>query len=407
MKRLLPAFTLICFLVLLQQPLSLVKAATPATNERSLNVYFFWAKGCPHCAKEEKFFEEIIPKYPTVTIKSYEVSKDKDGRALLAALTEKLKANTRVPFTVVGEKYTVGYLNDETTGVEIENSIKSCLLGESVCKDIVDDLAKAKDEANKTAQQQTATLPEKVTLPLVGEIAVKDFSLPVLTVIFGLLDGFNPCAMWTLIFLIGLLLGMGDRKRMWILGGAFIAASAAVYFMFMVAWLKLILFLGFITWIRIIIGTVALGSGAYNLKEYFSNKELVCKVTNTEKRRRVFEKLRQITGRPEFWLALGGIILLAFAVNLVELICSAGLPAVYTQILALSNLAKWQYFLYIFVYIFFFMLDDMLVFIIAMVTLQATGITTKYVRVSHLIGGVLMLIIGALLILRPELLMFG
>jgi hypothetical protein len=149
------------------------------------------------------------------------------------------------------------------------------------------------------------------------------------------------------------------------------------------------------------------GGGVYNLREYFINKESGCKVTGDEKRQRVFEKLKAITQKQQFWLALGGIIILAGAVNLVELICSAGLPVVFTQILALSNLAKWQYYLYMLLYIFIFMLDDLIVFIVAMVTLKMTGITTKYTRLSHLIGGILMLIIGLLLIFKPEWLMFG
>jgi hypothetical protein len=106
-------------------------------------------------------------------------------------------------------------------------------------------------------------------------------------------------------------------------------------------------------------------------------------------------------------LALGGIIVLAFLVNLVELVCSAGLPAIYTQILALNNLANWQYYFYIFLYVFFFMVDDLLIFIVAMVTLKMTGLSTRYARYSHLIGGILMIIIGILLIFKPEWLMFG
>lgn len=94
-------------------------------------------------------------------------------------------------------------------------------------------------------------------------------------------------------------------------------------------------------------------------------------------------------------------------VNLVELVCSAGLPAIYTQILALNNLPVWQYYLYILLYILFFMLDDLFVFFVAMITLQMTGITTKYSKYSRLVGGFLMLIIGLLLILKPEWLMFG
>lgn len=223
----------------------------------------------------------------------------------------------------------------------------------------------------------------------------------------GALDGFNPCAMWTLLFLISLLLGMKDKKRMWILGATFIVASASVYFMFMAAWLNLILFLGLVIWVRIIIGLIAMIGGGYSLKEFIFNKNSGCKITGNEKRQKVFDKMRLAIQQNSLWLALGGIILLAFAVNLVELICSAGLPAVYTQILALNQMNNWQYYLYILLYILFFMIDDLLLFFVAMFTLQMTGITTKYARFSRLIGGLIMLAIGLMLIFKPGWLMFG
>ncbi len=53
------------------------------------------------------------------------------------------------------------------------------------------------------------------------------------------------------------------------------------------------------------------------------------------------------------------------------------------------------------------MLDDLIVFIVAITTLQAIGIDGKYSRFSHLIGGILMLIIGILMWFKPEMLMFG
>jgi hypothetical protein len=213
--------------------------------------------------------------------------------------------------------------------------------------------------------------------------------------------------MWVLLFLVSLLVGMRDKVRMWTLGSAFIVASAVVYFLFMVAWLNLIIFLGFIIWVRVIIGLVALGGGIYSVREYWTNKEVSCKVTGDKKRQFVFEKLKGLAKNKNFLLALGGIIILAFAVNLVELICSAGLPAVFTQVLALSNLASWQYYLYILIYIFFFMLDDLFVFFVAMITLQITGLTTKYTRYTRLVGGIIMVILGILLIFRPEWLRFS
>ena len=92
---------------------------------------------------------------------------------------------------------------------------------------------------------------------------------------------------------------------------------------------------------------------------------------------------------------------------MVELVCSAGLPAIYTQILSLSNLPTWQYYFYLGLYILIFMLDDLFVFFTAMFTLKAVGVESKYARYSHLIGGVLMLVIGLLLLFKPEWLMFG
>ena len=250
-------------------------------------------------------------------------------------------------------------------------------------------------------------IPEKLPLPLVGEIEIKYLSLGLVTLIIGLLDGFNPCAMWVLVFLINLLLGMEDRRKMWILGGTFIAASGVIYFLFMTAWLNFLIFVGFIVWVRIAIGGVALLAGFYNLREYFTSRAGVCKLEAGAGRKKRLERIKEAVHSRKFWLALGGIILLAIAVNLVELICSAGFPVIYLQILSLNKLPFWQYYLYMVFYIIMYMLDDMIIFVAAMITLQLLGVGTKYKQASNLVGGVLMLILGLLLIFRPDALMFG
>ena len=79
----------------------------------------------------------------------------------------------------------------------------------------------------------------------------------------------------------------------------------------------------------------------------------------------------------------------------------------FTEILALNNLSKLTYLIYILIYILFYMLDDIIIFVIAMITLEVTGISNKYNRYSHLIGGIMMLIIGLLMLLKPEWLMFN
>jgi len=396
-------------------------------QENKVNLYFFWSKSCPHCAKEKAFIETITSKYPNLVVHDYEVSLP-ENTSLLLKISEKFDMEiSGVPITIIGNSHFVGYLSDETTGKIITRLVEEAgVKGDPnmVGKIINPDTVESSDTELEIKKENTASesslpmteiekseevnkIPGQIKVPLLGSVDTKNVSLPILTVVVAAMDGFNPCAMWTLLFLISLLLGMKDRRRMFILGSAFIVSSALVYFLFLSAWLNLFLFLGFVVWVRIAIGILAVGAGGYYLRDYIVNKSGGCKVLGDEKRQKVFEKIRGITQRKEFLLALGGIIILAFAVNLVELVCSAGLPAIYTQILSLSQLNRWQYYGYLLLYILVFMLDDLFIFFTAMITLQASGIQSKYSRFSHLVGGILMFIIGLLLLFKPELLMFG
>src|SRR3989344_767126 len=358
----------------------------PAKTEAGANkitLQFFWAIGCPHCAKEKVFLQKMQVKYPDLEIRDYEISRNRKNLERLISTGKKLNADVSgVPFTVIGKNYLIGYGSDETSGLKIENYIKL------------------------NSEIDAEEVSDEVKLPFFGKISAKNLSLPAFTFVIALADGFNPCAMWVLVFLISLLIGMHDKFKMVVLGSVFILASGAVYFLFLSAWLNLFLFLGFIFWIRTLIGGVALAAGGYNLREFFTEKEGECKVTGGEKRKKIFGRLKKLTTSGNFPVAIGGIIVLAFVVNLVELICSAGLPAVYTKVLTMSHLATWQYYAYLLFYIFIFMLDDLIVFWGAIITFQLVGINKKYARYSHLMGGAGMLIIGLLMIFKPELLMF-
>jgi len=199
--------------------------------------------------------------------------------------------------------------------------------------------------------------------------------------------------MWILIFLISMLIGMQDRRKMWIIGFAFIFVSALSYFLFITAWLQVMIFIGFIASIRAAIGIFALAGGSWNIYSYWKTRDSGCEIVSTDKRKKISQQIKDIIHEKNMIIALLGVAVLAFSVNLIELLCSAGLPVIFTQMLAMNDLTTVQHYLYILLYIFFFMLDDLLVFIISMVTLEAFGITTKYTKYSHLIGGVLMLII--------------
>ncbi|MBU1036949.1 hypothetical protein KKF32_02850 [Patescibacteria group bacterium] len=382
--------------------------STKVSAQDQVNLYLFHSENCPHCKEERAYLKILQEEYKDqLVINEYEVNERRENLKLFKALEDLYDYRiVGVPVTVVGDKIITGYLNDQTTGQEIKRQIDLCL--SSFCSDRLGDYINSSSQPSplEDTKAPSSEIPEEIHLPLFGSLNTKTVSLPVLTMVIGLMDGFNPCAMWALAYLISLLLPMQNRRRMWTLGGTFIIISGLVYFLFMAAWLNLFLFLGFIGIIRLIIGLGALAVGAYNLREYRLSRP-GCKVTRSESRQKIFARLREITQKRSLIIALLGVVILALAVNLVEAFCSLGLPAIYTQVLSLTVMFKWQYYLYLLLYIFFFILDDMIVFIIAMITLRAVGLSDKYSRFSHLIGGLVILILGILLIFKPGWLMFG
>jgi hypothetical protein len=218
--------------------------------------------------------------------------------------------------------------------------------------------------------------------------------------------------MWILLFLIVLLINTRSRKRMILIGGTFILASGIVYFLILSAWLNLFLAISYINLTRIIIGIFALGVGIWQIRNFIKFRPGVCKVTDGKSG--LGDKIKNgLKNRAERLVSssltlgiLGGIIILALGVNLIEFFCSAGLPATFTRILALNQLSALNYYLYILLYTFVFMLDDLIIFSLAAITFSRIGFTEKYNYWATLIGGLIILTLGILLLFKPEILMF-
>ena len=317
-------------------------------------------------------------------------------------------------FLVIGEKYFVGYESNETTGTEISNEIERCI--EHGCIDNLSELLLGEKKLNTTSTPKGVIIssgtnsennsPLYLETYIFGKINIKDISLPLATILIALVDGFNPCAMWILIFLITMLINMKDKRKLYILGSTFIFTSGIVYFFFLSAWFNFFKLVGYVYWIKVIIGIIAIVSGILHIKSALFSKG-GCHATNEKQRESIIERIKKVLGEKSFVLAIFGIVTLAISVNLIEVVCSAGLPAVYTNLLSSIKLSPFEYYFYLFLYVIIFMLDDLIIFFIAVKTFEVTGITKKYTKWSSLIGGIIILIIGIILIIKPELLMFG
>ena len=416
---------LIVFAVFLLLPVS-AKA-----DEKVINIHLFYGNGCPHCAAEEEFLSDYLKDRTDVKLYKYEIWYDSHNQELLSKVQKEMGTTNKngVPFTVIGKKTIVGYADGVTDELikdainyylnndyrdyagEITGKVKKAEVKEDTTKDEskTEDKKENKIEKSDDTKDSDQT-DENVTVPVLGKINAKKVSLPILAVVLGFVDGFNPCAMWILIFLITMLFNMKDRKKMWILGLTFILTSGIVYLMFMLAWLNLATFISKIAFIRLLIAVIALVVGLINVYKYIDSlkkKDEGCDVVDKKDRKKIMEKIISITHEKKFIIALLGIMVLAASVNIIELMCSIGIPLLFTQILAMNNLSTFSYMIYMFIYIFFFLIDDIVIFVISMVTLKVTGLSTKYTKYSHLVGGIIMLIIGLLLIIKPELLMFN
>lgn len=381
----------------------------PVNAKETVNVYLFYGKGCPHCAAEKEYLEEVAKENKNVKIIYYEVWYDENNKKLFEDVREKLEiTRTGVPLTIIGETYIVGY--SEAVNAKIDRAIDFYTEGEH--KDVVTEIkngtyVKSETDSDEFLEQEKKSDEEAtVKVPLIGSINLKNVSLSTAALILGLIDGFNPCAMWVLLFLISMLIGMKDKKRMWIIGLTFLGSSAFIYMLIMMSWLNLVVSISTSILLRNIVAIVAVGGGLWNLYSFIKHQDSGCSVVDAKKRKSVFERIKKFTKEKSLLLALIGTIALAFSVNIIELACSAGLPLVFTQLLSLNKITGLGAFFYVLLYTLFFLLDDLIVFFGAMRTMEVTGISTKYSKYSHLIGGILMIMIGLLLIFKPEWLMF-
>lgn len=375
-----------------------------AEEKKQVNVYLFHSNTCSHCKAEIEFLDEIQKEYENLKINLYEINDVKENKELMINIKEKLNIDSpMVPFTVIGDYYYIGYNDGVKDG--IKNLIEKYTSEEQY--DIIKDIIDGKDVSNFKIKNGEINKISTVF----GEIDPAKVSLPILSVIMGAIDGFNPCAMWVLIFLITMLFNMENKKRMWALGITFLVTSALIYLVFMFVWLGVATkLLTTISWLKLLIGLIALIGAFINLKGFIKSivkKDAGCEVVDNSKRKKIISKIKKYTSEKSFILAMLGVMLLAISVNAIELACSAGLPVLFTNVLALNDVNFIEKCIYIFIYIFFFLIDDIIVFFVAMFTLNIKALSTKYTKYSHLIGGIIMLIIGILMIFKPEWLMFN
>jgi len=367
------------------------------------NISVFTSANCKHCQDLKEFLDE--KNYPA---EYYDLG-EADNLALFNQFTDKYQLAKVTPIILIGNKLVEGFDRADTTGAVIDEIMSN----EPPASDFqsfmekYENLESASKAEGCDINEQCALEEENLLhLPWIGTINPKEYSMPLLTVILGFVDGFNPCAMWVLIMFITIMLQAGDRRKMWELVGIFLIAEAVMYYLILNFWYKTWNFVQLDTYITPVIGIISVGAGIFFLWEFFTNKDGECKIVDAKTRQSTMSRIKEIATSPLTISTFLATVLLALSINVIEFACSIGIPQAFTKILDINQYGWLARQFYIMLYTLFYMADDVVVFGVALFSISKLAMTTKYSRYCQLIGGLIMLVLAYFLIFNPTALKF-
>jgi len=373
----------VCRLILLYWAFGLAALAVAAAPGAEMEV--FVRPGCPYCAAAERFLQDLQRRQPGLRVRTRDISQDPEAFQELSDLAHGFGIQPfGVPAFYLRGQLIIGFVSAETTGKAIESLL---------------------DRAPRSTERDFghgASTQGAVTVPLLGQLNVRELGLPVFTIVLGLLDGFNPCAMWVLLFLLSMLVNLRDRKRMFLIGGVFVFVSGSIYFAFMAAWLNLFFVIGISRLTQILLGMIAAVIGILNLKDFVAFGRGVSVGILDAAKPGIYSQVRSILRAENLVGALMAVVVLAILVNTVELLCTAGLPAIYTRVLTMYSLPTSAYYAYLGLYNLAYVADDSLMLTVAVVTLSREKLQESGARGLKLLSGVVMLALGLILLVAPE-----
>ncbi len=379
-------------------PAPAVGASLTAADGAAPTLVLFHGEGCPHCAAERDWLEALSAEYPALTIEQYEVWNDEGNRALLDGYATDLGFEPAgVPVTIVGDQVWIGF--SAPIAAEIEASVAAALAANSP--------ASAGPSAQPTAPPQpgepTAGNAPSVEVPLLGTVDLGGSSLLLSTLLIGFADGINPCSLWVLAVLLAIVLHSGSRGHVAMVGATFLAVTAGMYGLYIVGMYSALDYAGQLGWIRAGVAVVALAFGILQLKDGLAPGVGPSLSISPSRRPRLYRAMRGVA-RPDRSLTatLAGTAALAVGVSLLETPCTAGLPLLWTSMLADQSVLIATAIALFAVYMTVFLIDELILFGAAVITMRARHIQPDEGRVLKIVSGSLLVTLAVVMLVAPE-----
>jgi glutaredoxin len=401
------------FATLILSPSSQVSADSSIRDQKSLLqdqkkviIYLFWGDGCPHCAVAKPFLERLDASSDQIELQKYEVWYVEENQNLFMKMAQAHGFEPQyVPTIFIGDRYWQGY-NDQIEA-EIQSVVDGCL--QIGCPDagagVLNDTIPIADPPEKTQNPGPDESESKsITLPIIGSIDLSSQSLLVSTLLISFVDGFNPCSVWVLTMLLALTLHTGSRKKVLLIGLIFLTVTAAVYGLFITGLFSMLTIVSFSGWIQFIVAIVALFFALVNIKDYFWYKEGVSFTISDKKKPGIYQRIRKLMDAGQsFWGLVGGTVVLAAGVSLVEFSCTAGFPVLWSNLLVSQSIPVALFVVLLLIYLLIYQLDELGIFLIAVFSMRASRLEEKQGRILKLVGGILMLTLAGVMLIKPSL----
>lgn len=397
--------------------------------------------GCPRCDGAKRVLSGLAAEYPSLRVRIRDIVTDDRASQDLQDLAQRHGTTAvSVPAFHMCNQLHVGFMDERTTGARLREVLNAWTVecdprnsASSQARDVVPAIAHVSARFNlasalgelhyveenypDSAVQDDAQLPlpdgaettepsitpeEVIDLPVFGPLYINDVGLPLFTIAVGLVDGFNPCAMWVLLFLLSVLVNLHSRARLLLVAATFVFISAAAYFAFMAAWLNVFRFVGMLRAVQVTLAIVAIAIGLIHIKDFFALHRGITLSIPESVKPTIYEYVRRIVTAEHLGGALVTAAVLAVLVNIVELLCTAGLPALYTQILHSQQLPWWCNYAYLLLYVAAYMFDDSLMVALVVVTLERFKVQEGQGRWLKLLSGTVISVLGVVMLLRPQ-----
>jgi hypothetical protein len=358
-------------------------------GNRVVELYFVYSSTCPHCRAAMPFVEDLDAEREWLRVWWLQAdSGDPRVAEVAMAVADSLGEPIRgVPTFMYCGQMRTGYDDELGMGALLAQDLDACHVALTA-------------ETENTTTTTEADLA--VGVPGLGDVSAGSVPLPVFTVIVAGLDAFNPCAFFVLLFLLSLLVHARSRSRMATVGGIFVVVSGLLYFLFMAAWLNVFLFTENLRWATLGAGAIAVVLGAFTAKDYFSPESGPTTSIPEGAKPGLFARMRGMISVERFLPIVGATVALAVVANSYELLCTAGLPMVFTRVLTLNELPTPTYYGYLALYNLVYVIPLLAIVAGFVWTLGSRKLQLAEGRALKLLSGTMMIGLGALLLFVPS-----